>query len=162
LTQQVVGIDPACAHHFMRLIVDHRFTDTQTFAGVGQRLGEHCADILMRDFLGYLASLLRFADRRINGDVLQPLFDFAAASPGNEQDSPAGVQAVGKGEDALFAQRIAAIAGQHMNRSCVSRRRLPYTFKHVVMRSVLPAGISVKFVDQALCDVSPSFSMKSQ
>src|SRR3546814_3445171 len=96
------------------------------------------------------SSDLALADRGIDGiAAAEPLANLARTGPGDEQRAPARRLAVGEGEHALFAERVAAIAGQDVEQVVRVAQPVAVEFHLVVMARLAVAELQ-RFVDQPL------------
>jgi len=144
--QEVVGINPTRPVYRVRLRILRRRLDAEARAGGLKRFSKQRADILFDDPLGRCAHTLRFPHglehRRVD---LHPAADFKRTSPSKEQGGPAAVLPIGKPKRALFAQRIAAIAGQHMDQIMRIPRALTIPFQLIAIGW---AADAFRFLDQ--------------
>ncbi len=111
--EEVIGIDTAVAVRAVRLLIERRIGDAETRARSFERLGEQRADILFDDRLCRLTVALALADRAEHrGVALDAALHFVTAGIGDEEIAVIARLAIGEAEHALFAERVAAIAGE--------------------------------------------------
>src|SRR3546814_19352929 len=96
----------------MRFLIERRFADPEPRARSLERFGEERADVLLDDRLRRLAVALALADRAEHrGVALDAALHFITARIGDERIGVIARLAIGDAEHALFAERVAAVAG---------------------------------------------------
>lgn len=142
-----------------RFHIGGRTRDVEARAGRRQRLFQKRDDIFLDNPPGRLAVSLGLAVAGHDIDLARKkLAQLARAHEGNEQDTAPAMLAPGEAQNARLAQRIAAIACQHMHHVMHVAQPVAIPFDRVVEPGAL---MLVRFLDQTLRG-QPLASMKSR